>query len=73
MRKNEAISVLSYLYNMESKLNYVVECTEYRFVRRELDEVDLLEEIIAKANYKMFLQIEHDLLKILGFATDDNN
>ncbi len=73
MRKNEGISLISYLYHTESRLNSVIESTEYRFVRRELDEVDLLEEIIAKSNYKFFLQIEHDILKILKFAVDDSD
>lgn len=71
MRKKEAINLIKWMYFTECRLESVLNNTEYRFVRRELDEVDLLEEIIAKSNYKFFLQMEREILKIIGLSVEE--
>ena len=71
MKKQEAVNLIKWMYFTESRLESTLSDTEYRFVRRELDEVDLLEEILAKSNYKFFLQIERDILKIIGLSGEE--
>lgn len=65
MKKRESIDLVKYLYFMESRLLQGVEDCSYRYVRRELDSVDLLEEIIAKERLKFFYEIENSIIKIL--------
>lgn len=65
MRKQEAISLVKYLYFMQCRLDEAVKDCNYRYVRRELDSIDLLEEIIAIENKKLFEQITGDILHIL--------
>lgn len=65
MRKKEAISLVQYLYNMDCRLEDAVKDCNYRYVRRDLDSIDLLEEIISIENKKLFEQISGDILRIL--------
>lgn len=65
MRKKEALSVVEYFYHMQARLEAAIADCSYRYVRRELDSVDLLEEIIAKERLKMFNEVMFDVLKIL--------
>lgn len=73
MKKQETINIIKYLYYLESRLQADVDDYSYKFIRRELDEVDLLEEIIAKARLKLFYQIEEDLTKILKLSAEESN
>lgn len=70
MNKSEKIKLVQYLYLQEERLNNSVESCCYRFVRRDLDSVDLLEEIIAKENLKFFHQITTDIIRILALGDD---
>lgn len=54
MRKREAISLVQYLYCAEERLENAVKDCSYRYVRRELDSLDLLEEIYSKRTLKLF-------------------
>lgn len=65
MNKKEKISLIGYLYNVEERLRAAQQDCSYRFVRRDLDSIDLLEEIIAKENYKFFKAISSDIIEIL--------
>ena len=65
MRKKEAIEIVQYLLFMESRLDNAVKDCNYRYVRRDLDSIDLLEEIIAIENKKLFETISGDILRIL--------
>ncbi len=71
MRKQEKISIVQYLYNMEERLTSALTDCNYRFVRRDLDSVDLLENIIALENLKLFHQITGDIIRILSLNDDD--
>lgn len=65
MRKQEIISLVVYLYNMEERLENAVKDCSYRYVRRDLDSLDLLEEIIAKERLNCFRDVSADILHIL--------
>lgn len=71
MRKQEKISLVQYLYNMEERLTSAERDCNYRFVRRDLDSVDLLEQIIALENLKLFRQVSGDIIRILALNDDD--
>lgn len=49
--------------------HYNYDCS-YRFVRRDLDCIDLLEEILAKENLRQFKAISADILRILKLNDD---
>ncbi len=65
MRKGESISLVQYLYATEQKLENAVSDCSYRYVRRNLDSIDLLEEIIAKERLNCFRELSADILSIL--------
>lgn len=65
MKKRETIDLVKYLYFMEYRLLEDINDCNYRYVRRELDSLDLLEEIIAKERLKFFYEIENTIIKIL--------
>ena len=69
MRKREAIEIVQDLLFMESRLENAVKDCNYRYVRRDLDSIDLLEEIIAIENKKLFETISGDILRILHLTT----
>lgn len=71
MRKQEIISLVGYLYNMEERLENAVKDCSYRYVRRDLDSLDLLEEIIAKERLNCFRDISADILHILHLNAKD--
>lgn len=71
MRKQEAIGIVKYLYFMQCRLDDVVKDCNYRYVRRDLDSIDLLEEIIAIENKKLFEQVTQDILHILNLDYPD--
>lgn len=71
MRKQEIISLVGYLYNMEERLENAVKDCSYRYVRRDLDSLDLLEEIIAKERLNCFRDILADILHILHLNAKD--
>lgn len=66
MRKQEKINLIRYLLQVDNRLESTLNDCEMRFVRRELDSVDLLEEIIAKENLKLFRAITNDILHIFN-------
>ncbi len=70
MKKQEAVNIVKYLYFLEARLSTDVDDTILKYLRRELDSVDLLEEIIAKERLKLFYEIEADLIKILQLTND---
>lgn len=65
MRKQEHISLMQYFYNMQIRLENAVKDCSYRYIRRDLDSIDLLEEIIAKERLNAFNDIMFDILTIL--------
>lgn len=65
MRKQEAISLTKYFYHMQIRLENAVKDCSYRYIRRDLDSIDLLEEIIAKERLNAFNDIMYDVLTIL--------
>lgn len=71
LKKIEGIRLIQYFYYTEQRLEDSVNSSDYRFLRKELDSVDLLEEIIAKENLKLFRQVEYDILKILGLYNEE--
>lgn len=71
MRKNESISIIKYFYHMQARLENAVTDCSYRYIRNDLDSVELLEEIIAKENLKLFNGIMYDILHILKLTEED--
>lgn len=65
MRKQEHISLMQYFYNMQIRLENAVKDCSYRYIRRDLDSIDLLEEIIAKERLRAFNDFTQDVLTIL--------
>lgn len=72
MTQKEKELLTEYLYNMDMRLDSAISDCSYRFVRRDLDELDLLEEILAHNTYKAFKQFSSDIVRILKLA-DCNN
>lgn len=70
MRKKESISLVQYLYFTEQRLENAVSDCSVRYVRRELDSIDLLEEIIAKERLNAFRDFSADVLRILSLSSD---
>ena len=68
MRKKEAISIVEYFYQKEARLEEAVRDCAYRYIRRDLDSVELLEEIIAKEHLNAFREISADVLRILDLC-----
>ncbi len=71
MKKRETIDLVKYLYFMEDRLLKAVNDCNYRYVRREFDSVDLLEEIIAKERLKFFYEMENTIIKILHLSSNE--
>ena len=65
MRKQEHISLMQYFYNTQIRLENAVKDCSYRYIRRDLDSIDLLEEIIAKERLNAFKDFTQDVLTIL--------
>lgn len=65
MRKKERISIVEYFYHMQARLEAAVTDCSFRYIRREFDSIDHLEEIIAKERLKMFNETMFDVLNIL--------
>lgn len=65
MRRKEALSIVEYFYQMQARLESAVTDCLYRYIRRDLDSVELLEEIIAKERLTMFNEVMRDVLNIL--------
>lgn len=65
MRKKEALSIVEYFYHMQARLENAVTDCAYRYIRRDVDSVELLEEIIAKERLTMFNEVMRDVLNIL--------
>ena len=70
MNKRELISIMQYLYNMEERLENAVKDCSYRYIRRDLDSVELLEEIIAKERLQAFKEFSFDIRRILRINED---
>lgn len=64
---------MQYFYCAEERLEEAVKDCSYRYVRRELDSLDLLEEIIAKERLQCFKDIRADIQQILKFNSVDND
>ena len=71
MKKRETISLIQYLFFHQSKLEQAVRDCHIRFTRRDLDSVDLLEEIIAKERLNEFNQVTEDILNILNLTDNE--
>lgn len=71
MKKQEIINLVQYLYHAEERLENAVKDCSYRYVRRDLDSLDLLEEIIAKERLNCFRDISADILHILHLNAID--
>ena len=68
MRKKEALSLVEYFYTKQIRLeNDVTDCA-LKYIRREMDSVDLLEEIIAKERLRMFDEVMREVLHILELS-----
>lgn len=65
MKRREAISIVEYFYCMQTRLENAISDCSYRYIRRNLDSVELLEEIIAKERLIMFNEVMQDVLNIL--------
>ena len=65
MRKKENISLNQYFYCVEERLENALKDCNYRYVRRDLDSIDLLEEIIARERLNCFKELRFDILRIL--------
>ena len=65
MRKKERLSIVEYFYHMQVRLEAAVTDCSFRYIRREFDSVDHLEEIIAKERLKMFNEVMFDVLNLL--------
>lgn len=72
MRKKERISIIEYFYHMEARLEDAVRDCAYRYIRRDLDSVDLLEEIIAKERLNAFRDFSFDVLRILDMLEKED-
>lgn len=73
MRKKENLSIAEYLYLKELRLEDAYKLCQYRYIRRDLDEVELLEEIIAKVRLEAFKEFSFDIRRILKLSEFDNN
>ena len=71
MKKRETIDLVKYLYFMEARLLNAVQDCSYRYVRRELDSLDLLEEIIAKERLAFFYEMENTIIRILRLREEE--
>ena len=71
MKKRETIDLVKYLYFMEARLSNAVQDCSYRYVRRELDSLDLLEEIIAKERLAFFYEMENTIIRILRLREEE--
>lgn len=65
MKKREAISIVEYFYCMQIRLENAISDCSYRYIRRDLDSVELLEEIIAKERLQAFREFSFDIRRIL--------
>lgn len=65
MNKSERDMLSKYLYYAEERLEGAVRDCSYRYVRRELDSIDLLEEILAKNKLECFRQFAYDVTRLL--------
>lgn len=70
MTTKEKDKLLAYLYIVEDRLEAAYKDCNYRYVRRELDSVDLLEEIIALERLNAFKDFKADVLKLLNLMGD---
>lgn len=70
LRKNESINLVQYLYFRDAKLEEAVKDCEVRYTRRNLDSIDLLEEIIAKERLNEFREVTADILNILRLSEE---
>lgn len=70
LRKSESISLVQYLYFRDAKLEEAVKDCEVRYTRRNLDSIDLLEEIIAKERLNEFREVTADILNILRLSEE---
>lgn len=58
---------------MEARLEDAVRDCSYRYIRRDLDSVELLEEIIANENLKLFKGIRDDICRILKLSEEEED
>ena len=72
MRRRDRINIVEYLYHMEARLEDAVRDCSYRYIRRDLDSVELLEEIIANENLKLFKGIRDDFCRILQLSEEED-
>lgn len=72
LNKKEIISLQQYLYCAEERLEEVLKDCNYRYVRRELDSLDLLEEIIARERLNCFKDVSADIRHILQLNGNEN-
>lgn len=65
MKRTELDLLTAYFYNYEERLDNAVKDWDLRACRRNLDYVDHLEEIIAKARLEMFRSVRNDIILLL--------
>lgn len=65
MKQKELLILSEYFYKYEERLENAVKDWDLRACRRDLDYVDHLEEIIAKARLEMFRSVRDDLILLL--------
>ncbi len=68
--QKEVEKLYSYFYACEDRLEAAYKDCNYRYVRRDLDSVDLLEEIIALERLNAFKDFKADVLKLLNLMGD---
>lgn len=73
MTQAEKELLSEYFYNMDMRLDAAISDCSYRFVRRDLDELDLLEEILAHNTYKAFCQFANDVTSLLKLDNCNNS
>lgn len=66
MNKSERDLISKYLYFAEERLIGAVRDCSYRYVRRDLDSIDLLEEILARNKLECFREFAYDVTKLLN-------
>lgn len=71
MRKKEIISIVEYFYHKQARYEDAVRTCSYRYIRRDLDSIDLLEEILAKERLKTLEEISREVLHILNLTETD--
>lgn len=66
MNQSEKDKLSAYFYMCEDRLTQAYKDCNYRYVRRDLDSIDLLEEIIALERLNAFVDFKTDVMQLLN-------